>query len=75
MRSVQSGSVVLGIPRNGDFDYVALQQDRGTEPRMFESVFPVLPLLIACHAWMTIMLVQTLDSEDVAVLAPECFPV
>ncbi|WAC28977.1 MULTISPECIES: hypothetical protein [unclassified Ancylobacter] len=42
---------------------------------MFESVFPVLPLLIACHAWMTIMLVQTLDSEDVAVLAPECFPV
>ncbi len=41
---------------------------------MLESVFPVLPLLIACHAWMTIMLVNTLESEDVAALPPECFP-
>ncbi|WP_256441467.1 hypothetical protein [Ancylobacter radicis] len=42
---------------------------------MFESVFPVLPLLIACHAWMTFMVLQTLDSDDMAVLPPECFPV
>lgn len=41
---------------------------------MFESVFPVLPLLIVCHAWMTIMVVQTLGSEDIAALPPECFP-
>lgn len=42
---------------------------------MLQSVFPVLPLLIACHAWMTLMVIQTLDSEEVAVLPPECFPV
>lgn len=42
---------------------------------MLQSVFPVLPLLIACHAWMTLMVIQTLDSEEVAGLPPECFPV
>lgn len=42
---------------------------------MLSSVFPVLPLLIACHVWMSFQVVQALDSEEVAVLPPECFPV
>ncbi|MBB3772349.1 MULTISPECIES: hypothetical protein [Ancylobacter] len=42
---------------------------------MLETVFPVLPLLIVCHAWMTILLAQTLESDEMAVLPPECFPV
>lgn len=41
---------------------------------MLDTVFPVLPLLIVCHAWMTFLVAQTLGSEEVAVLPPECFP-
>ncbi len=42
---------------------------------MLESVFPVLPLLIVCHAWLTIMLAQTLGDEEIAAMPPECYPV
>jgi len=41
---------------------------------MFETVFPVLPLLIVCHAWMTILIAETLGSEGAAALPPECHP-
>ncbi|CAA0103467.1 Uncharacterised protein [Starkeya nomas] len=41
---------------------------------MFETVFPVLPLLIVCHAWMTILIAETLENEETAGLPPECYP-
>ncbi|MCS0497650.1 hypothetical protein [Ancylobacter mangrovi] len=41
---------------------------------MFQTVFPVLPLLIICHAWMTIVFVETLGREEGAALPPECYP-
>ena len=41
---------------------------------MFESVFPVLPALIICHAWMTILIARTLADESIVVMQPECFP-
>ncbi|WP_255607786.1 hypothetical protein [Ancylobacter sp. Lp-2] len=43
---------------------------------MFEAVFPVLPVLIIAHAWMTIMLAHTLSAEaELAVLPPEAYPI
>lgn len=42
---------------------------------MFAQVMPVLPLLIVCHAWMTLMVVQVLEDETVGTLPPECYPV
>jgi len=41
---------------------------------MFQTVFPVLPLLIVAHAWMTILIAETLGHEDMAALPPECYP-
>ncbi|WP_256366654.1 hypothetical protein [Ancylobacter sp. TS-1] len=40
---------------------------------MFQSVFPLLPVLIVCHAWMTILIVETLGDEETAALPPECY--
>ncbi|WP_281493692.1 hypothetical protein [Ancylobacter koreensis] len=42
---------------------------------MFQSVFPLLPVLIVCHAWMTILIAETLGNEEGAALPPECYPV
>lgn len=41
---------------------------------MFHSVYPVLPLLVLAHGWMTLMLAHTLEDDEVASLAPEAFP-
>lgn len=41
---------------------------------MLQSVYPLLPLLILCHAWMTILIVEVLGEEETAALAPECYP-
>ncbi|GLK70548.1 hypothetical protein ACFSKM_04665 [Ancylobacter dichloromethanicus] len=41
---------------------------------MFQSVYPLLPLLILCHAWMTILIVETLQAEETAALPPDCYP-
>lgn len=41
---------------------------------MFETVLPILPLLIMCHAWMTIVIAETLGNEEIAALPPECYP-
>lgn len=41
---------------------------------MFQTVFPVLPLLIVSHAWLTLMIVEMLDREESAGLPPECYP-
>lgn len=40
---------------------------------MFQSVFPLLPVLIACHAWMTIVIAETLAHEETAAMPPECY--
>lgn len=42
---------------------------------MFQSVYPLLPVLIVCHAWMTILIAETLGHEEAAALPPECYPV
>lgn len=42
---------------------------------MFEAVFPILPVLILCHAWMTIMVAHTLSEEEMFALPPEAYPV
>ncbi|GAB4067271.1 hypothetical protein GCM10028812_19620 [Ancylobacter sonchi] len=43
---------------------------------MFETVFPVLPVLIIAHAWLTIMMAHTLSAEaDFAALPPEAYPI
>ena len=43
---------------------------------MFDAVFPVLPLLVLCHAWMTFMVAHTLSAEaEFATLPPEAYPV
>ncbi|WP_282568321.1 hypothetical protein [Bosea sp. 117] len=43
---------------------------------MLDAVFPVLPALIVCHAWVTILMVQVLsDDAEIFSLPPESFPV
>ncbi|MDQ0304010.1 hypothetical protein [Ancylobacter polymorphus] len=41
---------------------------------MFQSIYPLLPLLILGHAWMTILIVELLGDEETAGMAPECYP-
>lgn len=42
---------------------------------MLDSVYPILPVLILAHAWMTIMLAHTLTSDESGfTLPPEAYP-
>lgn len=41
---------------------------------MFASIFPILPVLILAHGWMTIMLTHTLSEDEVFSLPPEAYP-
>lgn len=41
---------------------------------MLESVFPLLPALFLCHAWITVLMARTLADESIVVMQPECFP-
>ncbi|WP_428031153.1 hypothetical protein [Ancylobacter sp.] len=40
---------------------------------MFQSVYPILPLLILSHALVSILIVELLGEEETAALAPECY--
>ena len=59
------------------YGWLMLHRKRSCGVRhMFQAIFPILPVLILCHAVMFIVMAETFTADaDLATLPPEAYPV